>query len=66
VDSTCDILEILAAGSFPWKGIASSKDAALVKLALLSENCANELRVIHLPTKAVLASRPPRSQAAGE
>jgi hypothetical protein len=63
VDSSYDIFEILPDGSPLWKGVVIGREAALKELESLSENCENELRVIHLPSKAVLASKPSRAEA---
>jgi hypothetical protein len=63
VDASYDIFEILPDGSPLWKGVVIGRDAALKELESLAENCENELRVIHLPTKAVVATRPSRAEA---
>jgi len=63
MDHEYDIFEILSDGTPLWKGTASGKNAALEKLERLSESCLNELQVIHLPTKAILASKPARPAA---
>jgi hypothetical protein len=63
VDSSYDIFEILPDGSPLWKGVVVGRDAALKELDSLAENCENELRVIHLSTNTVLATKPSRAEA---
>jgi hypothetical protein len=46
-----------------WKGCVSGREEALQELESLAKTSSNELRIIHLPTKAVLAKKPARAQA---
>jgi hypothetical protein len=63
VDHNYDIFEILPDGSPMWKATAAGKDEALQQLELLSERCRNELRVIQLATRVVVATKPARAGA---
>lgn len=61
MDRSYDIFEILPDGTPMWRAAVQGRDAALQKLEALSENCHNEIRLIHLPTKEVVASKPARA-----
>jgi hypothetical protein len=63
MDSKYDIFEILPDGTPIWKGCVSGREEALQQLESLATTSSNELRIIHLPTKAVLAKKPPRARA---
>jgi hypothetical protein len=63
VDHNYDIFEILPDGSPMWKGTATGKAEVLQQLEFLSQRCSNELRVIQLSSKVVVATKPARAQA---
>lgn len=50
-----DLFEIYPDGSPVWLCVVSGHEAAIAKLKELSEITKNEVRVMHLPTKSVVA-----------
>jgi hypothetical protein len=55
MDRQYDLFEVLPDGAPIWRGSASGHDAAILKLRKLAAQTGNEVRVMHLPTKAVIA-----------
>ncbi len=55
MDSEYDLFEIDPTGSPLWREAVSGREKAVLKLRELSRQTPNEVRVIHLPTKAVIA-----------
>jgi hypothetical protein len=56
MDSEYDLFEIDPNGSPLWRDVVSGREKAVLKLRELSLRTANEVRVIHLPTNAVIAT----------
>jgi hypothetical protein len=57
VDLSYDIFEILPDGTPLWKTSAKGRDAAMRRLDELARTSRNELKVIHLESKTVVATR---------
>ena len=55
VDRTYDIFEIFPDASPVWRGCVSGRENAIRKLEELATRTSNELRVMHVPTKTVIA-----------
>ena len=64
MEPSYDIFEILPDGTPLWKTSAKGRDAALRRFAELAQTSKNELKVIHLESKTVVATR--ESQRASE
>jgi len=58
MDSVYDIFEIMPDGVLVWKCAVTGQDAALRELESLAMTCKNEIRVVHLSTNTVFASKP--------
>jgi hypothetical protein len=56
VDHTYDLFEVFPDGSPLWHDSVAGHEPAIEKLKELSAKTANEVRVIHLPTKTVVAA----------
>jgi len=50
-----DLFEYYPDGSCPWRGVVSGHEAALAKLRELATETKNEVRVMHVPTKSIVA-----------
>jgi hypothetical protein len=62
LDRTYDIFEIHPDGTPIWKAAVTGHEDAIRKLHELSENTRNELRMMHVPTKTLIAVvNPPKS-----
>jgi hypothetical protein len=55
MDRDYDIFECFEDGSIKWLDHVSGHDAAVARARTFAANSTNELRVIHLPTKSVVA-----------
>jgi hypothetical protein len=51
-----DLFEILPDGSPIWKELVSGHDEAIRKLQELAKQTKNEVRVMHLATKTIIAA----------
>jgi hypothetical protein len=61
MDRTYDIFEIHPDGTPIWRTTVSGHEAAVRKLHELSEQTPNELRIMHLATKTLIAvANPPK------
>jgi anion-transporting ArsA/GET3 family ATPase len=56
VDGSYDVFEILPDGSPVWRGAIHGREDALRKLEELAKQTVNEVRVMHVPTKTVIAA----------
>jgi hypothetical protein len=56
VGRTYDIFEIFPDASPVWRGCVSGYEDAIRKLQDLATQTSNELRVMHVPTKTVIAT----------
>lgn len=50
-----DLFEINPDGSLTWRGAVHGHEAAVNKLRELAAETKNEVRVMHVPTKSVIA-----------
>jgi hypothetical protein len=57
-----DLFEVMPDGSLTWRGVVSGHNAAIVRLTELAAETTNEVRVIHVLTKTLIAemNTPPR------
>jgi hypothetical protein len=51
-----DLFEVLPSGDVMWKASVPGHDSAILKLRELSTQTANEVRVIHLASKTLIAT----------
>jgi hypothetical protein len=51
-----DLFEILPDGSPIWKELVTGHEEAIRKLQELAKQTKNEVRIMHLPTKAIIAA----------
>jgi hypothetical protein len=58
MDISYDIFEILPDGTPMWRDTVVGREPALQRLDSLAEKCENEMRVVHLRTNVLLASKP--------
>jgi hypothetical protein len=56
VDRNYDLFEILSDGSPVWRAAIHGRDDALIKLEQLAKQTRNEVRILHVPTKTVVAA----------
>jgi hypothetical protein len=56
VDRSYDLFEIFPDGSALWKGSVVGHEEAIRKLKELAAGTANEVRLMHVPTKTVIAT----------
>jgi hypothetical protein len=56
VDRNYDIFEILSDGSPIWRGAVHGREDALLKLEEWAKQTKNEVRVMHVPTKSIIAT----------
>jgi hypothetical protein len=56
VERTYDIFEKEGDGSMIWRATVTGHEAAITKLHELATKTSNELQVLHLPTKALIAT----------
>jgi hypothetical protein len=56
VNRNYDIFEILSDGVSVWRAAVSGHDAGILKLRELAAQTKNEVRLMHMPTKAVIAT----------
>jgi len=52
-----DLFEVLPDGTPMWREAVTGHDAAIRKLHELSARTTNEVRVMHLPTNTLIASK---------
>lgn len=57
MDRAYDVFEILSEGLSIWKATIDGEEDAIRKLDELAKGQSNEFRLIHRPTRAVIASR---------
>jgi len=50
-----DLFELHPDGSLTWRGVVSGHEAAIRKLGELAAETKNEVRVMHVPTKSIVA-----------
>jgi hypothetical protein len=55
MDRTYDIFEVMLDGSLIWRCAVTGHDKAIVKLKELASDTANEVRLMHVPTKSLIA-----------
>jgi hypothetical protein len=55
VERTFDVFEKLEDGTLIWKASAEGRDEGVRKLHEVAASSANEFRLIHVPTKALIA-----------
>jgi hypothetical protein len=53
---TYDLFEILPDNDVLWKATITGHEAAIQRLQQLASASANEFRLVHLPTKTVIAT----------
>ena len=51
-----DLFEVLSDGAVVWRQTAAGRENALQKLGELSQQTSNEVRVMHVLSKTVIAS----------
>jgi hypothetical protein len=56
VNRNYDIFEILSNGVSVWRAAVSGHDTGILKLRDLAAQTKNEVRLMHMPTKAVIAA----------
>ncbi|HWY08937.1 MAG TPA: hypothetical protein VNY24_18895 [Candidatus Acidoferrales bacterium] len=56
MDRQYDIFEILPDGSAFWREAIHGRDNAMRKSAILAAKTPNEIRVMHVPTKTIIAT----------
>jgi hypothetical protein len=56
MERTYDIFEKTADGALLWRTTVTGHEAAIAKLKELAAKNANEFRVMHLPTQALVAA----------
>jgi hypothetical protein len=56
VDRNYDLFEVLEDGSLIWSDTGSGHMDAIHKLQDLAAQTANEVRVLHLPTRVIIAA----------
>ncbi len=56
VDPTYDLFEIFPDGSALWKDTVVGHEDAMLKLQELASGTTNEMRVMYVPTNAVIAT----------
>ena len=56
MERTYDIFEKLPDGSMVWKTTITGHEAAIAKLREIAGKSKNEIQVLHLPTKALIAA----------
>jgi hypothetical protein len=61
MERTYDIFEKVSDGSLLWRTTIEGHEAAISKLRELAANTANELQVLHLPSKTLIASTKSRT-----
>jgi hypothetical protein len=63
MDRDYDLFEVMPDGSLVWRGAVSRHNDAIVRLTELAAETTNEVRVMHVLTKALIAqmNAPPRS-----
>jgi hypothetical protein len=63
MDRTYDIFEVMPDGSVIWRCAVTGHDKAIVRLKELSSETSNEVRLMHVPTKSLIAEmNVPKSQ----
>jgi hypothetical protein len=53
---TYDLFEVLPDGDLIWKRTVEGHEKAIEQLRRVANGSANEFRLIHIPTKAVIAT----------
>jgi hypothetical protein len=69
MDRTYDVFEIFADGAMIWRASITGLEPAVRKFKELAHRSANEFRLMHLPTHAVIATTrnvPPKAKAPAE
>jgi hypothetical protein len=61
MERTYDIFEKHPDGTMLWKVTVEGHEPAIAKLKELAARTSNELQMIHLPTKAVIATMNPQA-----
>ena len=56
MDRQYDLFEILPDGSPVWRGVVDGHENAIRKLQQLADDTTNEVRVMHVPTNAIIAA----------
>ena len=56
MDRSYDLFEVFPDGSALWKGSVVGQENAIRKLKELAAGTANEMRLMHVPTKTVIAA----------
>jgi hypothetical protein len=56
VDRNYDIFEVMPDGSPIWREAVTGHENAIRELQILAAKTTNEVRVMHLPTKTVIAA----------
>ena len=56
MDRNYDLFEVLSDGAPVWRAAIHGREDALRKLEELAEQTRNEVRVMHIPTKTVIAA----------
>jgi hypothetical protein len=56
VDREYDIFEVFEDGSLVWRETGLGHVESLRKLSALAERTSNEVRMMHLPTKTLIAA----------
>jgi hypothetical protein len=55
MERECDLFEVNPDGSLTWRGVVHGHEAAVNRLRELAAQTKNEVRVMHVPTKSVVA-----------
>jgi hypothetical protein len=55
MERTYDIFEVMSDGSLIWRCAVTGHEKAIVRLKELAADTANEVRLLHVPTKALIA-----------
>jgi hypothetical protein len=56
VDRSYDLFEMFPDGSAPWRGAVVGHEDAIRKLQELAAGTGNEMQLMHVPTKTVIAT----------
>lgn len=61
METTFDIIEVLADGTRLWKGEVFGLSAALKQAEAMAKDSKHELRVVHTPTETVVSRWPAKT-----
>lgn len=56
MDREYDLFEKLPDGSLIWRAVVTGHESAIAKLRELADYTTNEVRVMHMPTKSIVAT----------